>query len=165
MARAICKDKKLSFSKPLFHPPERSRKGRSVDGRVKPGQDGPSAKIRPRNLNQQLSLQAPHSIFPKTEICAISFSSSDLTGGLAGLLRRSVDDLGHLGHQCDPEEDFFIWIRRNPLKSPVSAKGIQGNPSFFPWICLDFLAAIEQILRPVGQLRLGTVAARPIAKD
>src|SRR3984885_4711634 len=59
MARAICKDKKLSSSKPLFHPLERYRKGRSVDGRVKPGQDGPSAKIRPRNLNQQLSLQAP----------------------------------------------------------------------------------------------------------
>src|ERR1700722_4223493 len=59
MARAICKDKKLSSSKPLFHPPERSRKGRSVDGRVKPGQDGLSAEIRPPNLNQQLSLQAP----------------------------------------------------------------------------------------------------------
>src|ERR1700722_9936624 len=59
MARAICKDKKLSSSKPLFPPPERYRKGRSVDGRVKPGQDGPSAKIRPRNLNQQLSPQAP----------------------------------------------------------------------------------------------------------
>jgi hypothetical protein len=36
-------------------------------------------------------------------------------------------------------EHFFIWIRRNPLKSPESAKGIQGNPSFFPWIDLVFL--------------------------
>jgi hypothetical protein len=35
--------------------------------------------------------------------------------------------------------EFFPWIRRNPLKSPESAKGIQGNPSFFPWISLDFL--------------------------
>jgi hypothetical protein len=34
--------------------------------------------------------------------------------------------------------DFFIWIRRNPLKSPESAEGIQGNPSFFAWISLDF---------------------------
>jgi hypothetical protein len=34
-------------------------------------------------------------------------------------------------------KDFFIWIRRNPLKSPDSAKGIQGNPSFFVWIYLD----------------------------
>ena len=24
--------------------------------------------------------------------------------------------------------NFFIWIRHNPLKSPNSAKGIQGNP-------------------------------------
>jgi hypothetical protein len=25
---------------------------------------------------------------------------------------------------------FFTWIRRNPLKSPDSAKEKQGNPSF-----------------------------------
>jgi hypothetical protein len=31
---------------------------------------------------------------------------------------------------------FFIWIRHNPLKSPESAKGIQGNASHFPWIYL-----------------------------
>jgi hypothetical protein len=37
---------------------------------------------------------------------------------------------------------FSIWIRRNPLKSPESTKGIQGNPSFFPWIYLDLLALI-----------------------
>jgi hypothetical protein len=29
--------------------------------------------------------------------------------------------------------DFFIWIRRNPLKSPDSAKGIQGSASLFAW--------------------------------
>src|ERR1700722_19126369 len=67
MARAICKDKKLSSSKPLFHLPERSRKGRSVDGRVKPGQDGLSVEIRPHNLNQQLSLQAPTNSCRKPE--------------------------------------------------------------------------------------------------
>jgi hypothetical protein len=33
--------------------------------------------------------------------------------------------------------DFFIWIRCNPLKSPDSTKGIQGNTSFFPWFYLD----------------------------
>src|ERR1700727_967987 len=32
---------------------------------------------------------------------------------------------------------IFVWIRRNPLKSPDSAKGIQGNASLFPWISLD----------------------------
>ena len=46
--------------------------------------------------------------------------------------------------QCDMGQDFFIWIRRNPLKSPDSAKGIQGNPSFFPWIYLHLLALIER---------------------
>jgi hypothetical protein len=38
--------------------------------------------------------------------------------------------------------DFFIWIRRNPLISPNSAKGIQGNASFFAWISLVYLAFI-----------------------
>jgi hypothetical protein len=39
-------------------------------------------------------------------------------------------------------QDFFIWIRRNPLKSLDSTKGIQGNEAIFlgfPWIHLDFL--------------------------
>jgi hypothetical protein len=36
--------------------------------------------------------------------------------------------------------DFFIWIRCNPLKSPDSTKGIQGNASFFAWISLVLLA-------------------------
>ena len=36
-------------------------------------------------------------------------------------------------------QDFFIWIRRNPLKSPDSAEEIQGNPRIFPWFYLDFL--------------------------
>jgi hypothetical protein len=46
--------------------------------------------------------------------------------------------------QCGRGKDFFIWIRRNPLISPDSAKGIQGNPSFFSWIPLDFLGFIWQ---------------------
>jgi hypothetical protein len=40
------------------------------------------------------------------------------------------------------EKNFFAWIRRKPLKSPESAKGIQGNPSLFSWNCLDFLGFI-----------------------
>jgi hypothetical protein len=36
--------------------------------------------------------------------------------------------------------DFFIFFGCNPLKSPDSAKGIQGNASLFAWISLDFLA-------------------------
>jgi hypothetical protein len=42
---------------------------------------------------------------------------------------------GRVGERENGRENFFIWNRRNPLKSPNSAKGIQGNPSFF---CLDF---------------------------
>jgi hypothetical protein len=34
------------------------------------------------------------------------------------------------------EKKFFIWIRYNPLKSPYSTKGMQGNPSLFIWIYL-----------------------------
>jgi hypothetical protein len=41
--------------------------------------------------------------------------------------------------QCDRGEDFFTWIRGNPLKSPDSAKEKQGNPSFFAWFYLDLL--------------------------
>jgi hypothetical protein len=43
------------------------------------------------------------------------------------------------GENREPKK-FFIWIRSNPLKSPESAKEIQGNASFFAcliWICLD----------------------------
>jgi hypothetical protein len=43
------------------------------------------------------------------------------------------------GAQCDAGKDFFIWIRRNPLKSPDSTKGIQGNPSLFAWFYLVLL--------------------------
>jgi hypothetical protein len=39
------------------------------------------------------------------------------------------------------DDGFFYFFRCNPLKSPDSAKGIQGNASDFPWIDLDFLAA------------------------
>jgi hypothetical protein len=44
--------------------------------------------------------------------------------------------------QCDRGKDFFTWIRRNPLITLDSAKGIQGNASFFAWIYLLLLAFI-----------------------
>jgi hypothetical protein len=40
-----------------------------------------------------------------------------------------------------PEKKFFIFFRCNPLKSPDSAKGIQGFFLGFPWIHLDLLGA------------------------
>src|SRR5580700_7786085 len=36
---------------------------------------------------------------------------------------------------------FVIFFRRNPLKSPDSTKGIQGNPRTFPCFYLDLLAS------------------------
>jgi hypothetical protein len=50
------------------------------------------------------------------------------------------DGLRHSAPGLKEGKNFFIWIRRNPLKSPESAKGIQGNASFFPWISLVLLA-------------------------
>jgi hypothetical protein len=44
--------------------------------------------------------------------------------------------------RVEAREDFFIWIRRNSLKNPKSAKGIQGNPSFLAWIHLVSLGLI-----------------------
>jgi hypothetical protein len=41
------------------------------------------------------------------------------------------------GARSKPEGDFFIWIRRNSLKSLNSTKGIQGNASDFPWFSLE----------------------------
>jgi hypothetical protein len=38
--------------------------------------------------------------------------------------------------------DFFVWIRRNPLKSPNSAKRIQGNASLLAWIYFVLLGFI-----------------------
>jgi hypothetical protein len=52
------------------------------------------------------------------------------------------DGLRHSAPGLKEGKNFFIWIRRNPLKSPDSAKGIQGNPSFFVWISLVLLGFI-----------------------
>jgi hypothetical protein len=56
------------------------------------------------------------------------------------------------GHESAPIEvgwrgagkgkQIFIWIHCNPLKSPESAKGIQGNPSLFAWFYLFLLGFI-----------------------
>ena len=61
------------------------------------------------------------------------------------------------------EKNFFIWIRRNPLKSPDSTKEIQGNPSYFPWIYLDlawisldeFAGHADRLASPVRLIELG----------
>jgi hypothetical protein len=44
--------------------------------------------------------------------------------------------------RVEPQDDFFIWIHRNPLKIPNSTKEKQGKTSFFAWTNLDFLGFI-----------------------
>jgi hypothetical protein len=66
--------------------------------------------------------------------------------------------------RAEPEAGrFFTWIRRNLLKSPNSAKGMQGNPNFFSWFSLvlfgfawiyfarlTWLAAVQSRVRRSG---------------
>jgi hypothetical protein len=44
--------------------------------------------------------------------------------------------------RAETRRNFFIWIPRNSLKSPESAKEIQGNPSLFVWNHLVLLGFI-----------------------
>jgi hypothetical protein len=74
-------------------------------------------------------------------MCAISFLQ---TGAHPRVSRRRLQAFGA---GLKEGKNFFIWIRRNPLKSPESAKGIQGNPSLFPWISLVLLGFIWSKLR------------------
>jgi hypothetical protein len=53
----------------------------------------------------------------------------------ANAASRRVAGFGKTG----ASRPFLIWIGRNPLKSPESDEGIQGNPSPFPWSGLDLL--------------------------
>jgi hypothetical protein len=46
--------------------------------------------------------------------------------------------------RVERQEDFFIWIRCNPLKSPDSAKESKEMQAFlfgFIWFCLDLFGA------------------------
>jgi hypothetical protein len=67
------------------------------------------------------------------------FSADLIKGAGEASERQNTGNGAALRHSQEStrREKFFIWIRRNPLKSPDSAKGIQGNPSFFVWIYLD----------------------------
>ena len=69
-----------------------------------------------------------HLLFENRKLCYSAWSDNTKEPQL----RAASDRL--------PEETkFFIWIRCNPLKSPESAKGIQGNTSNF--ICISLLFA------------------------
>jgi hypothetical protein len=77
----------------------------------------------------------------KAEIYAISLNRGRTEAGRRQRLGAREGDGNTLGAHLEQgetrEKDFFIWIRCNLLKSHDSAKGIQGNPSLFPWIPLD----------------------------
>jgi hypothetical protein len=84
----------------------------------------------------------------ETEIAAMIFTHDELDGRiapcLASRLRRKKREKGELETlraqprgRAEKGEEFFIFFRCNPLKSPDSAKGIQGNASYFTWFYLD----------------------------
>jgi hypothetical protein len=59
-----------------------------------------------------------------------------IDGDQIDLAGKSSQARGAYRHQGKREEKNLIWTRRNPLKSPDSAKGIQTNPSVFAWFSL-----------------------------
>jgi hypothetical protein len=108
-------------------------------------------------LGNPLSNQGIHKLYdillPDTEAGAMIFADDEGDGRIARLLG------GRLGRtkrwelerpRTQPErrakkgEEFFIFFRCNPLKSPDSAKGIQGNASYFAWFYLDLFGFIWQ---------------------
>jgi hypothetical protein len=82
-------------------------------------------------------------VLPKPENYVTDISARLIRRGLAiakrrnGCRSRFETFRPQPGTRVKAGGDFFIWIRRNPLKSPDSAKGIQGNASTFPWFTLD----------------------------
>src|ERR1700733_4599197 len=78
-------------------------------------------------------------LFAKTEIICYTFSCS-LDQTSAGR-RRAGDRMSEswLEAICGGARErtrFFIWIRRNPLKSPDSDEENQIKPSYFAWFYL-----------------------------
>ena len=103
-------------------------------------------------------------LLQEAEAYVISFRSAG-----SGCWRSRVDETSaryNSAPRAETRKNFFIWIPRNPLKSPESAKGIQGNPSLFPWFYLVFrgnsrAGCIEAACTGVGRARLDQKDARP----
>jgi hypothetical protein len=105
-----------------------------VDGRVKPGHD------EDLRAASSVNAQPTGNLLQEAEAYVISFRSAG-----SGCWRSRVDETSaryNSEPRAETRKNFFIWIPRNPLKSPESAKGIQGNPSLFPWFYLVFLGFI-----------------------
>jgi hypothetical protein len=84
--------------------------------------------------------------FPKTEIRVIPLPISELSPAAGGFGDGRMARL-RLSRVVATTLDaslrwvrFFIFLSRNALKSPISAKGMQGNASDFTWIYLDLFA-------------------------
>jgi hypothetical protein len=92
---------------------------------------------------------------------AIAFQNSEfvLYVLFAASLERCLSAMRRTAVNWDVREPengrrkIFIWIRRNPLKSPDSAKEMKGNESFFPWISLHFLARTRPVRGPSSPRR------------
>jgi hypothetical protein len=96
-----------------------------VDGRVKPGHD------EDLRAASSVNAQPTGNLLQEAEAYVISFRSAG-----SGWWRSKADAASaRYNFVREPRRgrNFSIWIPRNPLKSPESAKGIQGNPSLFPW--------------------------------
>jgi hypothetical protein len=93
------------------------------------GEDSESAPIR---WGCRAKSGGKHFLDETEILCYTYFYSRNLTfealGRLAGE-EKKASGLRSLAQSPRLAEDFFIWIRRNPLKSLNSAKGIQGNAS------------------------------------
>jgi hypothetical protein len=74
---------------------------------------------------------------------------TNLRRGIARGGMRALEALRNTtGQRLKMGEKFFIFFGGNPLKSPESAKGIQGNARRFPWTYLDFLGFIWRQIAP-----------------
>ena len=92
-----------------------------------PGQRGLHAETLPdmADLTTAPREKLGHALLRNSELYDIGFS---MAGARTARLRRRTTQKWGIS-QVPTEEDFFICIRRNPLKSPNSAKEKQGNPS------------------------------------
>src|SRR3984885_8228853 len=95
-------------------------------------------------------LGSPHSMrisdARKPQFCARVFPNQRMARmarrGEGEKRRRAGNQVETFGTQPETGTRFFYLDSLNSLKSPESAKGIQGNPRTFPWICLVFLGFI-----------------------
>jgi hypothetical protein len=104
----------------------------------------PASRLAERLLGERqprrLEISSLHFLYVNSNSC-YSFltrriKTADVSSGDIGQERHALEAYCI---EALSGEKFFIFFGCNSLKRPNSAKGIQGNPSFFIWIFLDFL--------------------------